>query len=106
MVAEMKANISTLTARELALVLSETAFQPRFIQHLPGVMNQHADALSRLHEPGSNHSIPEGLKKVRRLRPPIRDEAFYSALAHTPQGVTTCPSEVWFVGGSLFVVSR
>ena len=89
LVAEMKAKMSTLIARELALILSETAFQPRFIQHLPGVMNQYADALSRIYEPGSKHEIPQGLRKARRLHPPLRDAHYYSTLAHTPQGGDT-----------------
>ena len=86
LVAEMKASISALIARELALILSETAFQPRFIQHLPGVMNQDADALSRIYEPGGKHEIPQELKNVRRMHPPLRDTHYYSTLAHTPQG--------------------
>jgi len=85
MSAKLKITASTLISRELALLLSETSFQPRVIEHLPGVMNSHADALSRLWQPGANFRIPEGLAKCKRLHPPTRDASYYSTLALTPQ---------------------
>ena len=81
MASSLKITASTLISRELAMLLSEAAFMPRFFHHLPGVMNGFADSLSRLDEPGSRHSIPEALRNERRLHPRRRDETFYTTLA-------------------------
>ena len=61
MLANRKSKASPLIARELALTLSRAAFQPRFIDHVLGVMNAVADSLSRLWEPGSDFKVPEPL---------------------------------------------
>ena len=86
MSAKLKITASTVISRELALLLSETSFQPRVIEHLPGVMNSHADALSRLWQPDAKFRIPDDLAKCKRLHPPRRDASYYSTLALTSQG--------------------
>ena len=55
MSAKLKITVSTVISRELALLLSETSFQPPVVEHLPGVMNSHADALSRLWQPDAKN---------------------------------------------------
>ena len=84
--AKLKITASTLIARELALTLCEAAFQPRVIQHLPGVMNGHADALSRLFQPGGKHTLPEQLAGCKRAHPPRRNASFYTTLSTESQG--------------------
>ena len=86
MTAKLKITASPIIARELAMTLCESAFQPRVISHLPGVMNGHADALSRLSEHGGRHSIPAELAGCKRAHPPKRDESFYTTLTHTAWG--------------------
>ena len=86
MSAKLKITASTLIARELALTLCEASFQPRFIEHLPGVMNGHADSLSRLFQPGGRYKIPEALAACKRVHPPRRNAAFYTTLATESQG--------------------
>ena len=80
MLANLKSKASPLIARELALTLSRAAFQPRFIDHVPGVMNAVADNLSRLWEPGAAFQVPEHLPPHRRLFPGKRSEAYYRTL--------------------------
>ena len=77
---------SALIARELAMLLSESASMPKFFHHLPGVMNGFADSLSRLDEPRARHVIPAALKGERRVHLAQRSRAFYTTLAHTSQG--------------------
>ena len=86
MTATLKVTASSLIARELALLFSETSFQPRHVDHLPGVMNTYADALSRLYEPNAKYRIPEELRKAKQVHAPARTRSFYSTLAHTAQG--------------------
>ena len=80
MLANMKSKASPWIARELALTLSRAAFQPRFIDHVPGVMNAVADNLSRLWEPGADFKVPEYLPSHRRPFPGKRSEAYYHTL--------------------------
>ena len=86
MAGKLKITSSTLIAREVALLLSEAAFMPRHVEHLPGVMNTWADALSRLEEPGGNYAIPQQLTSAPRARCEVRSAAFYTTLATESQG--------------------
>ena len=100
MTAKLKITASQTIARELALLLSETAFQPRVIQHLPGVMNGFADSLSRLFQPGGNFTIPAQLAQCKRLYPPRRCVNFYTTLAQKSQGGEDFASGEGRLGGS------
>ena len=51
--------------RELALDLAEGAFTPDIVEHIPGVSNEWADALSRLRAPQPK-TIPQALLDVPR----------------------------------------
>ena len=55
LVAKLKAHSPNLAliARELALTLAHGVHVPDMVQHLPGIANVIADALSRTHQPGS-----------------------------------------------------
>ena len=72
---------NNIIAREVAMIYATAAFQPRVVEHLPGITNVAADALSRLHEPGANYSIPESLQHLSPLPLPVRDERYYSTLS-------------------------
>ena len=72
---------SKLVAREVALELSEAAFMPKHVVHVPGVMNVWADALSRLSDPRSQYRVPAGLKGAPRVFPDRRSAAFNTTLA-------------------------
>ena len=78
--ARMQGSVSSLICKELALVSSRAAFQPRFIVHVPGVMNFMAHSLSRLWEPGGGYTIPVGLDPRIRAVLPARGLAYYSTL--------------------------
>ena len=77
---------SRLIAMELALLLSEAAFQPRHVEHVPGVMNTWADALPRLSDPTKKYSIPDALLRAPRIFPVRRGESYYTSLAATSAG--------------------
>ena len=73
-------------ARELALEFGTCSFRPRFLQHIPGITNDWADALSRQAQPGNAKSLPEQLLRCRQENVPPRNEGFYRALATAKQG--------------------
>ena len=52
--ARLKSKVSSLIAKETALVYSSASFQPRYVEHVPGVLNFSADALSRLSDPNGD----------------------------------------------------
>jgi len=72
--------ISGLIARELALDLGDCAYAPTQVSHLPGVVNQLSDALSRKYAPGRIFQLPQALKEVPEATVPRRDEAYYLTL--------------------------
>ena len=78
--AKMKGKASKLIARELALAMSSSSFAPRFVEHVPGVMNSISDALSRLTDPTKPYHIPEVLAGIRREVVPQRGESYYTTL--------------------------
>ena len=73
----------TLIAREYALDLAECCFQPLCIQHVPGVANATADALSRRTDPqyAANWSLPLFLSCDKQATPPRRDSTWWKTLA-------------------------
>ena len=75
--AKMKGRTSATISRELALAMSSSSFLPRFREHMLGVMNAAADALSRLMDPSGKFEVPAVLQGVRRDRVPLRDEQYY-----------------------------
>ena len=63
MTATLKVTASTLIAKELALLFSETSFQPRHVDHIPGMMHTYADVLSRLFRTRRQISHPRGAQE-------------------------------------------
>ena len=51
MASSLKITASTLIARELAMLLSESAFMPKYFDQLPGAMNGFADSESLARTP-------------------------------------------------------
>ena len=69
---------TTTIAKELALDISRGIYRPQLAQHVPGIANKAADALSRLNDPNQVYEIPECLAKVPRRRYRLSAECFYS----------------------------
>ena len=65
----------------MAMIYTKASFQPDVVEHIPGVMNDMADTLSRLDEPGSSKTLPLALAKVPRAFPAPRSPAYYLTLA-------------------------
>ena len=71
-----------IIARELALAVSDFSFPPRVV-HTPGIANQIADGLSRMHDPKhADNSVlaHPGLAQSVRTHAPDRDRQWYKAL--------------------------
>lgn len=75
----------TLIARELALEFGTAAYKPRVFQRIPGLANEWADVLSRLHQPNRLVQIPGEFHAARRDVPPPRDEAYYATSLTVPR---------------------
>ena len=55
-----------IVARELALDISDVAFVPEIVEHIPGISNVAADALSRQSDPFKRIAIPSYLTSATR----------------------------------------
>jgi hypothetical protein len=71
-------------AREAALEVADAAYRPLCAEHIPGVANGIADALSRMHEPGATRALPACLRNARRVDAPARPRTWYRALGPPP----------------------
>ena len=75
-----------LIGQELALEFCHFSFVPIVAKHLPGVANTVADALSRLHQPGSTKDPNlEYLKQARSIQVPAREISYYQSAAQAPK---------------------
>lgn len=63
-------------AAEVALQIEAFGLLALFAQHVPGVLNEIADRLSRM---GSNPVLPHQLRNVRQLWPPARTPQVFRA---------------------------
>ena len=72
-------------ARELALDFGNCSYKPRLLQHIPGIANDWADALSRQFQPSVNKPLPLELQRCRRDVAPERGQAYYMAHAAAKQ---------------------
>ena len=77
----MKIKASPLIAKEMALLYSHAAHEPRIFEHLPGVANVLADGLSRVFEPGADKKLPPQLSGTTRRSVPKRGKTWYQTLA-------------------------
>lgn len=75
-----------ILARELALLYSESSFEPRRCTHIPGVVNVGPDALSRLQDPSGTYQIPNHLLQTTRSQLQTRDETWYRTLERPRRG--------------------
>eukprot|EP00971_Amphidinium_carterae_P342495 6481823-Amphidinium_carterae.2 len=72
-----------LIAKELALMMAETAAFPQEVHHVPGTLNVQPDALSRIFAPEPTE-IPIAVRRLIRDSPPARPSTYYETLcAHT-----------------------
>ena len=67
-------------AREMALDTADAIYEPQVVQHVPGVANVTADALSRRNEQGPNWTCPPLLAKAEEVIPPTRDMTWWRSL--------------------------
>ena len=70
-----------LIAHELALDISEAAFAPDIIEHIPGIANTAADALSRKCDPYKRVAIPNYLTEATRHICKPREMSWWRSLA-------------------------
>jgi len=68
---------TAIVARELALDIAESIYRPDIGEHIPGVVNLAADALSRLFIPNGKYVIPTYLAGALCVFPPKRRRSFY-----------------------------
>ena len=66
-----------VVARELALDLSDASYSLDFAQHVAGVTNGIADALSRKMQPGKSFSLPHLLKDGLFDITPVRNRLWW-----------------------------
>ncbi len=71
---------SALVAAELALDIAHTCYRPDIAEHLPGVSNTWADALSRLRDPAKSVAVPAALAALPQAIVPPRPREWYRTL--------------------------
>ena len=84
-------------ARELALDVADSIYEPQVAEHVPGVANIAADALSRKWDPSHRYHLPPVLKHACEVHPPSRPPQWWRArdsrLRQTgDEGVSTASS--------------
>ena len=72
---------SSLIGKEMAWIYTQAAFHPRYVQHVPGVTNVLADALSRITDPTKKYKIPAELKHITMSQAPLRTTNYYRTLS-------------------------
>ena len=71
---------SNLIAQEMALDVADRLYVPDVLEHVRGLSDQLADALSRLEEPGANKTIPPIFKHAHREDIPLRGKQSFRTL--------------------------
>lgn len=71
----------SLIGQEIALEFARCSFVPIIAEHIPGLANVSADALSRWHQPGHHAFLPAPLTHATRRTCQRRDQRFYLTLA-------------------------
>ena len=69
-----------IIAREMAIDIANAIYEPSVVAHLPGVVNQTADQLSRRFQPGVVYIVPPVCKNAQEVHPPARDKAWWVTL--------------------------
>ena len=72
-----------LIAREAALLISRSTYTPTIYEHIPGIANVIADALSRIEAPGSEgrKKLPAILDNAKKIQCPPRPRGWWRALS-------------------------
>jgi hypothetical protein len=63
--------------REMSLDLAEGLYKVDALEHIPGKLNEWADALSRQHMPGNTAPIPAGLLATKKCTPAVRNSGWW-----------------------------
>ena len=74
-----------IIAQELALEFCDFSFVPVLSEHLPGVANTVADALSRRHQPGAEHQHLAFLKSSLEVEVPARGTHYWKCIDLAPK---------------------
>ncbi len=69
-----------IVAREVALELADAAYRPLVAEHIHGVANTLADALSRVGDPAKVWQLPAQLRDAVRAGAPQRPRSWYRVL--------------------------
>ena len=69
-----------IIARELALDICEASYSPDIVEHIPGISNIGADALSRICQPGKTTVLPRYLLDDTRHVCTPRDKSWWRSL--------------------------
>ena len=72
---------TSIIAREIALDVCDSVYRPTVVQHLPGVSNTIADALSRVFAPDAAGGVPETLRACTLRQAPARPVGWWRALS-------------------------
>ena len=100
-----------LLAREPALDVADGIYTPNVIQHLPGLANESADALSRKWQPGKTFTPPRLLCAATEKHPDARSRGWWRTESAPSEhsgperdsasrifGVTNVPSRALTIG--------
>ena len=71
-----------IVARELALDLADASYSVDFLQHVAGLANVTADALSRKEQPGKTFKLPSLLSNAVEVKPPARAPCWWRNWMH------------------------
>ena len=63
--------------REMSLDLADGLYKVDALEHIPGKLNEWADALSRQHMPGNTAPIPAGLLATKKFTPVARGNSWW-----------------------------
>ena len=69
-----------IVARELALDVAASEYAPHIAEHIPGIENVLADALSRQFDPSYDYRLPSVFSAVPETILPLRGESYFRTL--------------------------
>lgn len=69
-----------IVARELALDISDATYSPDIVEHIPGIVNIGADALSRMSDPNKEVTLPSYLTDATRHVCSRRDKSWWRSV--------------------------
>ena len=73
----------SIIAREIALDVAASTYEPLIGEHLPGISNETSDMLSRRFQPSSTFVLPQHLAHIPETHLPIRTKSYFRALSLT-----------------------